>query len=103
MEAECAEVGANWAEELNPEASNGKYIVHKVGNKYDAAPAGFDNRIRFNFSILNTGIYKIFARTLTNNEADDSFWVRVDNQDWVRWNNINYPYENTGFNWHQVG
>jgi hypothetical protein len=48
-----------------------------------------------NFSVPSAGTYKVWGRVMVANNADDSFWIRMDGGTWVNWNNIPI-----GTDWH---
>ena len=86
LEAECAAVGASWSVVSDPAAANGKYAVVKTGNAYNESPGDVAaNRIRFTATVA-AGSYQLFARISALDGGDDSFWVRVNDQAWYKWN-----------------
>ncbi|TMM55868.1 BspA family leucine-rich repeat surface protein [Maribacter algarum] len=98
LEAECAEVGANWNLVESSEASKGSYLLAPIGNNYSSAPTDSNSIISFNFD-AEAGSYKVFARVSVPSQEDDSFWVRANGGDWIRWNLI--P-GSSDFSWHQI-
>ncbi|MDX2301844.1 MAG: PQQ-dependent sugar dehydrogenase [Microscillaceae bacterium] len=103
LEAECAQIGANWNKASSPDASKGEYLNSPNLTSLSAAPASPNDYVSFQFDISQAGTYKIFARTLTTNDSNDSFWIRVDGGTWYNWNKINSPYSITTFTWNQLG
>ncbi|PPK87536.1 putative secreted protein (Por secretion system target) [Neolewinella xylanilytica] len=87
LEAECALVGSGWRTVTNPGASNGQYVVFDNGSSTNQVPADIPaNRVRFNFKGVQPGTYYIYARILAPSPNDDSFYTRVNDGPWVRWN-----------------
>lgn len=102
LEAECANtIGSAWETISDGSASQDSYLKVKPGNSsFQNAPTASNTRIVFNFSVAQTGQYKIFTRHLSFNGDDDSFWVQVNNGLWVR----AYLGANRGsFVWAQLG
>ncbi|MDN5205444.1 DUF1593 domain-containing protein, partial [Fulvivirgaceae bacterium BMA10] len=96
LEAECATVGSNWLLLQDPDASGDEYLTIKNRNPfYSSAPTDAANHIQFNFQTNETGNYKVWARVIAGTNSDDSFWVRMDNGQWIKWNNIAL-----GSSWH---
>lgn len=103
FEAEEAQLGASWSLVADPNACEKFYMLPPNISVLSAAPEDSSSRLRFTFNITQAGTYSIFARTITSNGGDDSFWVRIDGGIWLNWNRINYPYTNLNFQWSQVG
>ncbi|MGB3547277.1 MAG: DUF5060 domain-containing protein [Saprospiraceae bacterium] len=103
LEAECAEYGNAFSLVVDSEASEGSLLQATDGATYIAAPPVGDRYlIRFRVAVPAAGSYRIFARTLSTGDDDDSFWVRAGCSDWVRWNKIDFPYTTGGLTWNQV-
>ncbi|WP_116107537.1 MopE-related protein [Lewinella sp. IMCC34191] len=87
LEAECATVGSQWTILNDPNASGGQYAVVKQVNSSSVPPADVAaNRIRFHLANAEAGAYNLFARVKAPSTGDDSFWVRVNDGSWYRWN-----------------
>ncbi|MFA9391118.1 MAG: T9SS type A sorting domain-containing protein [Prolixibacteraceae bacterium] len=100
LEAECADVGANWNIAEDKDASNGKSIGVKIGiQSTAAASADVADHLVYNFQINEGGNYKVWARVLAPSYDDDSYWVKVDDGEWVNWNGLA---ENSGWAWNDV-
>ena len=99
LEAECATVGANWTAISDPTASQGEYLLAPNQNFNGSPSTSADDHVRFQFSLSNSGQYKVFARVIASNGGDDSFWVRANGGAWIKWNSIQ---SNTSFIWDQV-
>jgi|GEM_PF-3222452 len=102
LEAECATVGSNWQIRTDALASNGKVLLPPNANSFDNPPTSTADLVTFNVNVSVAGYYRLFARTIVPNGSGDSYWVRVNNGNWVKWNTVNYPAYN-GYQWDQVG
>jgi len=100
IEAECGSMGANWGVELDPEASNSSYVTPLVTlSSLLEAPTSKADILRYTLEVPYAGSYRIYARTITTNDQDDSFWIRANNGTWVKWNRINYDNYQNAFQW----
>ncbi|MFN7117811.1 MAG: T9SS type A sorting domain-containing protein [Saprospiraceae bacterium] len=88
LEAECAEIGANWLTRNDLLASNLQY-VYVLGKRFNSLhlpPTDLaDNKIIFNVNIAQAAEYHLFARLKAPNAFDDSFWVRINGGSWIEW------------------
>lgn len=82
LEAECGTVGSNWEVLDDATASGGKYITIKSGlNSPRAAPTDtVTNVVVIPFTIEMEGYYNFLAKAIGPTGADDSYWVKVDDQ-----------------------
>ena len=71
----------------NGAASGGKYIEAPNGRHSKAAPPA-NGRAKYRFSVSEAGAYRVWGRVIAENRGKDSFWIRMDGGDWVRWNEI---------------
>ncbi|MEK6480262.1 PKD domain-containing protein [Catalinimonas sp. 4WD22] len=100
LEAECSEVGSNWIEVEDSEASGGSYVVVPNLNSYSPPSDVPANRVRFTFSLDDGGKYHLFARLRAPTSGDDSFFIRINGGNWVQWwENIS---TGSTFNWNEV-
>ncbi len=100
LDVECAEVGSDFNFVLDENAAGGAYVTVQDGNNaYASAPSGINSRVRFNLTVSQSGDYYIFARVQAPSSNDDSFWVRVNDGNWVKWNQIA---SSDSFIWDQV-
>jgi rhamnogalacturonyl hydrolase YesR len=76
-------------------ASEGQYIYPSANDINNPGP----NRASYSFTV-NAGNYKIWGRVKTPSADDDSFWVRVDNGSFVKWNSI--PASGNSWRWDDV-
>ncbi|WP_116107487.1 PKD domain-containing protein [Lewinella sp. IMCC34191] len=86
LEAECATVGRRWMEAIDPEASSERFVyvadAHSMTTPpSDAAP----NRVTFTLPNAEAGTYRLFARVLAPGPDSDSYWLRVNDGEWVKW------------------
>ena len=100
MEAECAQVGGYWSVSTDANASNGKYIVYRGGNSNRTPPADdARNYARFTVENAEAGTYHLSARVHGRDAGKDSYWVRVNDGQWVKWN----KFSSYGvFHWNRV-
>ncbi|MBN2520148.1 MAG: hypothetical protein JXB17_06570, partial [Bacteroidales bacterium] len=97
LEAECGRVGSTWNVHTDANASNGKYVMVPAGiQSIEEASSDTADHIVFEFEIEEAGKYKVWGRANTPNYDDDSFWAKMDNGTWARWNGIRA----SGDNWH---
>lgn len=96
IEPECTDPGTNWERSRSPDASN-EYYLHTVQGveQLDAPSEDEMDLIRINFQVVEESLYTVWGRVITPNAGDDSFWVKMDDSDWINWNGI--P---SGSSWH---
>ncbi len=90
LEAECGDLGAQWDVIADPAASGGYLVQIPNQNLKFINNASDDPRftISYPFVAAEAGLYKVFLRSIAPNSGDDSFWVRINDIRWVRFNNI---------------
>lgn len=89
LEAESGAVGALWQTVADSKASGGKYVTVRSGNNSsNSAPADNSGLVSISFTVSRPTTYMLWLRTICPNANDDSFWLRLDNEEWVMWNNI---------------
>lgn len=89
FEPECAAVGTNWLIVADTSASNGKYLTVRPGvQSLSVAPTNSWDLVIIPFAVTNAGNYLIAGRVYCPNADGDSFWVKVDNENWVMHNSI---------------
>ncbi len=90
LEAECGFPGDNWDRGFDAMASNDDYLTISPGlNSLDVAPSAAADLVRFTVTVTTSGLYRILGRVYSQDGADDSFWVRVDEGTWYKWNDWN--------------
>ena len=101
LEAECGEIGEQWELMADPDATGERYITIPNQNIRFINNASDDPRFTatYYFTVEEAGLYEVFLRTIAPNTGDDSFWVRVNDIRWVRFNQIE---GSETFNWDQV-
>ncbi len=100
VEAECGDFGENWTVETSGQASNEAFLMPSVSvsNLVDP-PTNQADWIRYRVSVPEAGNYQLYARTITSSGDDNSFWVRANNQSWLKWNDINATSFSNQFQW----
>ena len=86
IEAETGELGPAmnlWSN--HPKASDGWYVMPAERSNAQGGPPGADGHARYEFSLDEPAAYRLQARVLSRTDADNSFWVRVDDGRWVEW------------------
>lgn len=86
LEAEDATITAPMVVKENYETSAGRYIVTETGKNTSSAPT--DGHAVYNFNVTTAGEYKIWIRANAPNTDDDSFWFKMDNNDWFPMNEV---------------
>jgi dienelactone hydrolase len=100
LEAECGTVGSLWNTVSDGNASNDKYVTVQSGNNStESAPSNPSGQISYTFNVSEGGSYSLWARVITPNGNDDSFWISVDGGSWFLWNNIG---PNSSWAWEQA-
>ncbi|NQT24807.1 PKD domain-containing protein [candidate division KSB1 bacterium] len=75
-------------------ASGGQFIEVRGGNN-NVENAPNDGLAFYKFNLENAGTYKIWGRVNINMHDEDAFWVKIDNEKWVKWKGIE-----VGCKWH---
>lgn len=97
MEAEDADVRPPLNIGRDSGASNGAYI-EVTGQYQSTSEPPADGHARFYVDIPVSGTYLLWGRVLAPSSGD-SFWLKIDDQRWIRWNGIqNGP----GWHWEEV-
>lgn len=88
-ETECGAVGSNWNIVEDETASNGHYITVQPGiESIDAPPADSIGLTYLSVSIDTAGEYTLYSRLNNATYNDDSFWVKVDDGEFVLHNGL---------------
>ena len=89
LDVECGTVGANWVLSQDENASNGLYAATAEGQQLlEGASGDPANQIVLQFTAPQTATYTLFGRVLVPSADDDSFYIRMDDGEWVLWNSI---------------
>lgn len=88
-EPECAIIGTNWDSVVDAQASNGSYVTVKAGIESVSEPAAYgDGAISFPFTVSKDTTYHIFGLLNCPTADDDSYWLKVDDGDYVMCNGL---------------
>ena len=86
LEAESATVGNAFVTRRDTTASAGSAVVYRDAPAMDEPPADLPrNLVRFTVDELSEGEYQIYARIKAPDGNADSFWVRINDGDWIKW------------------
>lgn len=95
-EAECATHGSNWTVVEDAKASGGGGLTIRSGlNSTGAAPPGDEGSVQISFSVGKDSKYYLFARVNCPTADDDSFWVKIDDGEFVAANGL----RTVGWDW----
>ena len=104
LEAECATtIGSKWQVRTDANASGGRVLLPPNNSfSYDNPPVGTQDIVTFQVNVVVGGQYRLFVRSNMPDGSGDSYWVRANNGNWVKWNQINVG-KYKSFQWDQVG
>ena len=86
IEAECVSVvGGSWQLRSDGSASGGQYAVAANQFSMNSAPSGANARLLFNVQTGQAASYHLFARVKATSTGSNSFWVRINGGNWIRW------------------
>lgn len=89
FEPECGTVGSKWEIVNDTPVSNEKYVTVKSGiESLDEAPADSASAIYVPFTIDTTGNYSLYVRINCPTYDDDSFWAKIDNDNFSMYNGL---------------
>ena len=89
LEAEYGQLGSNWIKYNDVATSNSAYIMGNPLYEYTtAASSSIEAYASYTFTIKKGDTYTIWGRVLGPTANDDSFWAKMDNGTWARWNGI---------------
>ncbi len=89
LEAECGTVGSLWKIVTDRASSNRKYVTIQPGNNsLDSAPDSSNGQILIPFTVSEGGKYFVWARIKASGTDSDSFWLRMDDGNWYKWNDL---------------
>ena len=89
FEAESMALGADWQVKNDPEASGGKYITIKPSlDSPQVVPQGDSGALTIPFTTTKDTKYYLHARVNCPTADDDSFWLKVDDEDFVAANGL---------------
>lgn len=77
-----------------PHASGWRHLEARPDdNSMDAPPS--TGHATYSFDIPRAGTYRLWGRVIAASTSSDSFWLRMDDGPWIRWNGIQ-----PGRQWH---
>jgi hypothetical protein len=85
LEAEEGELFHPMEEALDDNASSGSYIWVPSGNGNLYSPSPEAGYAEYTFNVPTAGTYIIWGRVISNNLADDSFFVSIDGGEYIEW------------------
>ncbi|KAA5538648.1 glycoside hydrolase family 10 [Roseiconus nitratireducens] len=89
FEAESMDPGSDWEIKDDPKASGGKYITVKPGMESpQAVPEGSNGALTVPFTTTKNAKYYLHARVNCPTADDDSFWLKIDDEDFVAANGL---------------
>ena len=89
LEAECGTVGALWEIASDSLASNGIYVTIQSGfASTGSAPVDSNGHIVYGINASENGTYTTWGRVIAPTSDDDAFWVKMDDESWLSWNDI---------------
>jgi hypothetical protein len=98
-EGECGTVGTNWSMPVDANASNTNYVTALPGNENLSTPPTDDaSIIHINFSVSADTTYYIYGRFNNPDMNANSFWVKVDNGNFVLYENLT----TSGWEWMEL-
>lgn len=98
IEAESTSMPPAFERKEDEEASQGTYVkvtdrAADIDREPETEPA------TYSFETSRAGPHAIWARVRVHSDRHDSFWIRVDSTQWIRWNGIE---QNDQWHWVQV-
>jgi hypothetical protein len=84
FEAEAGAPTAPLQVKSDTAASGGKYVEVATGNNSTGAPPS-TGQMTFTFTVPQHADWKLWGRVQAPNTNSDSFWVKIDDHDWFRW------------------
>lgn len=89
FEAEAAIFGSDWLVVTDEGTSGNQYVTVKAGlNSAETVPEGSDGELTLTFSTKKREKYYIHARVNCPSADDDSFWLKVDDGEFVSANGL---------------
>ena len=89
MEAECGTMGSLWETYSDPDASNDNYVTIQSGyNSTGSEPGDSSGYILYDFNTGESKTYTVWGRVIAPTVDDNAFWVRMDNESWLAWDDI---------------
>ena len=99
IEPECTTVGENWNFIIDPHVSNQSYVTVESGiNTNTSAPVDSASAISIPFTLIFDTTYTLYARVNCSGANDNSFWVKMDNKEFVLHNGSS----TSGWEWKEI-
>lgn len=86
LAAEDGELTAPWVVEDSPNASGGQYVTTRGVDATSEPPS--EGRATYAFDLDGASEYEVWGRVRVPDDESDSFWLRVDDREWVRWDRM---------------
>lgn len=67
-------------------AAGWRYVESDDASSRDDVPSG--GRALYDFEVASTGTYHVWGRLLAKSDENDSFWIRMDEGEWIKWNDL---------------
>lgn len=97
IEAESGDLNSPMNLKEDYTASAGHYVITDTGRSTSEPP--LDGHITYNFNVVSDTVYKIWIRTQAPTREDDSFWFKLDDNDWFPMNEVE---PSTEWIWNEV-
>ena len=89
FEAESMAPGSDWEIKSDPQASGGKFITIRAGlDSPQVVPEGDNGALTIPFTTTKDTKYYAYARVNCPSADDDSFWLRIDGNDFAAVNGL---------------
>ncbi len=85
VEAECADIGADWQIGNSASAAGGNYLSAPGKNSRNNPPTGAAAHLVLNLEVAEAGSYYLLARVQAPSDGGNSLWFRIDSGDWIEW------------------
>ncbi|WP_420460119.1 T9SS type A sorting domain-containing protein [Neolewinella sp.] len=105
IEAECGTPGNDWIYTVDTEVSNGGYFsAMQPSNLTVPTATELPDQVKYEVEVTETGTYYMYARMATPDLGKNSFFVKIDEGDWVDFNAEldGSDLVTEGFEWKQV-
>ena len=86
LEAEEGWLQAPMKVQSDRHAAGWQYVESDETDSREEAPSG--GRALYDFDVSAAGPFYVWGRVLAKDDEHDSFWMRMDEGKWIRWNNL---------------
>lgn len=87
LEAECADLGSDW-ETTDDYTASGSSSIKSSNQSLNSPPGSDDAYATFTVESPQDATYALHGRVLASSESSNAFWVRANNGNWIKWDNI---------------